>query len=96
MLHSGTVGAALTAANFGVSALAVSTGAGPDPAWETAGELAVAAVDWLLGAAGQDGAQPQRARTSRSTSSEGVRWAEPAPFGTVRATLVEVGDAGSR
>ena len=49
MLHSGTVGAALTAGNFGVSALAVSTGTGPDPAWRTACELAVGAVDWLLG-----------------------------------------------
>lgn len=91
MLHSGTVGAALTAGNFGVSALAVSTGAGPDPAWDTACELAVAAVDWLLGA-------PVKTVLNLNVpdvalgSLRGVRWAEPAAFGTVQATLVDMGD----
>src|SRR6476620_3454003 len=91
MLHSGTVGAALTAANFGVSALAVSTGVGPDPAWETACDLAVAAVDWLLG-------EPLKTVLNLNVPDvsldalRGVRWAEPAPFGTVQAALVDMGD----
>ena len=43
VLHSGTVGAALTASQLGISALAVSlrAGATPDP-WESAADLAVA------------------------------------------------------
>lgn len=91
ILHSGTVGAALTAANFGVSALAVSTGPGSDPAWETAAELAVSAVDWLLG-------EPVKTVVNLNVPDvslgalRGVRWAEPAPFGTVQATLVDIGD----
>lgn len=91
MLHSGTVGAALTAGNFGVSALAVSTGPGPDPAWGTACELALGAVDWLLGA-------PVKTVLNLNVPDvsigalRGVRWAEPASFGTVQATLVDIGD----
>jgi 5'-nucleotidase len=62
VLHSGTVGAALTAANSGWRALAVSLGMPDEPAdrgqtgepatpgvyhWGTAGRLAVAAAGWL-------------------------------------------------
>ncbi|MDQ6696815.1 MAG: 5'/3'-nucleotidase SurE, partial [Actinomycetota bacterium] len=91
MLHSGTVGAALTAANFGVSALAVSTGVGPNPTWATAADLAVAAVDWLDG-------EPVKTVLNLNVPDvsldalRGVRWAEPAAFGTVQATLVDMGD----
>lgn len=90
MLHSGTVGAALTASNFGVSALAVSTAA-TEPWWDTAAELAIAALDWLLDA-------PVKTVINLNVPGvplaalRGVRWAEPAPFGTVRATLTEHGD----
>ncbi len=91
MLHSGTVGAALTAANFGVSALAVSTGPGPEPAWATACELAACAVDWLLGAPNKTVLNLNVPDVSLA-ALRGVRWAEPAAFGTVRATLVDLGD----
>jgi len=48
ILHSGTVGAALTAAQLGMSALAVSLQAAlsPDP-WESAADLAVALIPLL-------------------------------------------------
>ena len=51
VLHSGTVGAALTASQLGISALAVSlrAGANPDP-WESAAELAVALIPLLVDA----------------------------------------------
>ena len=51
VLHSGTVGAALTASQLGISALAVSlrVGDGPDP-WESAAELAVALIPLLVAA----------------------------------------------
>lgn len=47
VLHSGTVGAALTAANLGLPAVAVSLEAGPRPHWSTAAALAMTAARWL-------------------------------------------------
>ena len=88
VLHSGTVGAALTAANFGVSGLAVSIGVGDPYRWETAAELAVAALGWLV-------EQPPRTVLNLNVPNlardelRGVRAASLAPFGTVRAALVE-------
>lgn len=61
ILHSGTIGAVLTAANFGVRAVAISlddvysTGGNEDGFmyWETAAAVAVPLVDWI-GRAGTD------------------------------------------
>jgi 5'-nucleotidase len=49
VIHSGTVGAALTAAGFDVPAIAVSMrwSTENDYHWETAAAFAVAAVDWV-------------------------------------------------
>jgi 5'-nucleotidase len=90
-LHSGTVGAALTGANFGVSGLAVSIAVGDDILYETAGAMAAAAVGWL---------QRAEDRTVLNINVpnlpldevRGVRWAKLAPFGTVRAAVVEAGE----
>jgi 5'-nucleotidase len=87
-LHSGTVGAVLTGANFGVSGLAVSIDIGEELHWDTAGTLAVHALDWLV---------EQRPKTVLNLNVpnlplgelRGVRWARLAPFGTARAHLVE-------
>lgn len=87
-LHSGTVGAALTAANFGISGMAVSVGVGDELRWDTAAAFAVAGLEWLLA---------QEPRTVLNVNVPdlplaevaGVRWARLAPFGTVRAALVE-------
>jgi 5'/3'-nucleotidase len=51
VLHSGTVGAALTASQLGISALAVSLRVGeePDP-WDSAAQLAVALLPMLVAA----------------------------------------------
>lgn len=93
VLHSGTVGAALTAANFGVSGLAVSMGSGAVDRWETAAELAMGALDWLVD-------QPARTVVNLNVPNvalaevRGVRWATLAPFGTVRAALVEAQGGG--
>ena len=91
VLHSGTVGAALTAANFGVSGLAVSVGVGEPMHFDTAGMVAVAAVGWLFDA-------PRRTILNvnvpnvRPHEVAGVRWAHLAPFGTVRAALADGGE----
>lgn len=87
-LHSGTVGAALTAANFGVSAVAVSLEPGDPMHWDTAASFAVAALDWVAGA-------PARTVLNVNVPDRpagelaGVRRAELAPFGTVRAAIAE-------
>jgi 5'-nucleotidase len=86
-MHSGTVGAALTAANFGVRGAAFSTGASERPHWEAAAALAQPTVEWLL-------AQPEGTVLNVNVPDvpfeeiQGVRWADLAPFGTVQATMV--------
>ena len=86
-LHSGTVGAVLTGGNFGVSGLAVSIGVGDEIHWDTAGELAIGALEWLVD-------QPPKTLLNLNVPNlpldevKGVRWARLAPFGTVRAQLV--------
>jgi 5'-nucleotidase len=87
-LHSGTVGAALTAANFGLSGLAVSMVAGTPIHWDTAAALAVPAIEWLA-------EQPPRTVLNLNAPNllledvRGVRWGELAEFGSVRTALIE-------
>ena len=52
VLHSGTVGAALTASTFGRCAAAFSIGASRQPHWETAALVARAVLGWLTSARG--------------------------------------------
>lgn len=48
VLHSGTVGAALTAATVGLPGVAVSIAWAEHPRWATAAAFAPAALDWLV------------------------------------------------
>lgn len=88
VLHSGTVGAALTAANFGRSGLAVSLAVGGELQWATPARSAVAALEWL---AEQPDATVVNLNLPNRPLSEvrGVRQGFLAPFGTVRAAIVE-------
>src|SRR4051794_10152389 len=91
VLHSGTVGAALTAANFGVSGLAVSLDISDPMHWDTAAQLAVLALRWLAAA-------PARTVLNLNVPARplgkvaGVRQARLAPFGTVRTAIAEQRD----
>jgi 5'-nucleotidase len=85
VLHSGTVGAALTASQLGISALAVSLRAGADPdPWESAADLAVALVP-LLSAA------PVRTVLNLNVPHlplheiRGLRWARVGGAGLIKA-----------
>ncbi len=91
VLHSGTIGAVLTAQNFGVSGLAVSV-ADSDPwHWETAAELAADVLQLLL-----EG--PARSAINLNVPAVepggvlGIRWGRLAPFGAVRAAISSVGN----
>ncbi|MCU0269426.1 MAG: 5'/3'-nucleotidase SurE [Acidimicrobiales bacterium] len=86
ILHSGTVGAALTGQNFGLSGLAVSVQSTPPWRWDTAAALAVRLLDLVVTA-------PPRSVLNLNVPAlpleevRGVRWARLAPFGEVRAAI---------
>lgn len=86
VLHSGTVGAALTGANMGVRGVAVSIAVGDPFHWETAGTVGAAAVAWVA-----DRPAPAVVNVNVPNVAvadlAGVRWATLAPFGTVRTAL---------
>ena len=90
-LHSGTVGAALTAANLGLSGLAVSQDYGDPMRWPTAAALGVEAIGWLDDA-------PDRTVLNLNVPNtapdevKGIRWATLAPFGSVRAAIADADD----
>ncbi|MGO9874970.1 MAG: 5'/3'-nucleotidase SurE [Acidimicrobiia bacterium] len=86
ILHSGTVGAALTAQNFGAKGLAVSVAAGEPWRWETAATIALEVLDVLADA-------PPRSVLNLNVPAlereqvKGLRWARLAAFGAVRAAI---------
>jgi 5'-nucleotidase len=87
VLHSGTVGAALAGANFGVSGVAISVGFGDPLHFDTAAPFAVAAVEFLTGA---PPGTVLNVNVPGVPSEEvvGVAEARLAPFGTVRTVIV--------
>jgi 5'-nucleotidase len=92
ILHSGTVGAALTGQNFGIRGLAVSLAWGDEWHWETAARLALEVLDdHLVGA-------PARTVLNLNVPAvapdglPGLRWARLAPFGAVRAAMADASE----
>ena len=90
IIHSGTVGAALTGRTFGSRGLAVSLAASDPWQWDTAVSVAVSAAQWLL-----------RRRRHRSCLNvnvpaltlgevRGVRWADLDEFGAFRVATADV------
>lgn len=87
-LHSGTVGAALTAANLGIPAVAVSiAGHEPDVVhWDTAADMAVLAGEWVHARSELVTLNvnlPDRARDELS----GIRMASLAPMGAIHTEV---------
>jgi 5'-nucleotidase len=89
ILHSGTVGAALTAQSFGSSAVAVSLAPGASWHWATAAEFAALTLEWVERVA--------PVRTVLNLNVPGVpidevrdlRWARLDRFGLVRAAVAD-------
>ena len=95
VVHSGTVGAALTGAVFGRSGLAVSTAASRNPRWQAAGRLAALATRWL--ASEPAGTVLNLNCPKRELDElEGVRAAPLASIGTVHTDLVDDGRGSLR
>jgi 5'-nucleotidase len=91
ILHSGTVGAVLTAQNFGLSGLAVSVQSGERWHWDTAASLACDVLR-LLEEAPSRSALNLNAPARPRNQVEGIRWARLAPFGEVRTALETAGE----
>lgn len=95
VVHSGTVGAALAAQNFGLRGMAVSLGSGEQWHWETAARVAVDVLPCLLRG-------PARCVVNvnvpglRRDQIKGVRWSHLAKFGTVKAEIKEVANTHVR
>jgi 5'-nucleotidase len=89
ILHSGTVGAALTAQNFGAKGLAVSVQAELPWRWDTAATIAGEVLDLLVDAPPRSVLNLNVPALSRA-EIKGVRWARLAAFGAVRAAISEV------
>jgi len=88
VVHSGTVGAAVTAGNQGCSALAISLGSGAPAHWDTAAAVARDAMTWL--AAAPRGTVLNVNVPNRPLGElEGVRSARLARFGTVRTAVAD-------
>jgi 5'-nucleotidase len=90
-LHSGTVGAALTAANVGRKGLAVSQDYGDPMCWPTAAALAVEALGWLEEAEDLTVLNLNVPNTALD-EVKGIRWATLAPFGSVRAAIADASE----
>ena len=91
ILHSGTVGAALTASTFGLKALAMSLDVrGTPPCWDTGIAVARVALSWLL-----DHDEPHvlnvNAPNCLLDALRGVRRTRLARFGAVQTVVTEHG-----
>ncbi|HEX2176659.1 MAG TPA: 5'/3'-nucleotidase SurE [Nocardioidaceae bacterium] len=93
VLHSGTVGAALTARTHGASSLAVSNVAPSPEHWDTAAEMAERSLTWLLEHMGDD---PLTLSVNVPdiplSECKGLRAARLAAFGAVQADVGEAGE----
>ena len=90
ILHSGTVGAALTGHLNDVSSLAVSLDVGldePEPLWDKAGEVVRAVLPMLLEL---PAATVLSLNVPNIVDVQGIRWAGLARFGTVQSRVDEV------
>jgi 5'-nucleotidase len=91
-LHSGTVGAALTASTFGVSAVAVSIHVSDPMLWPTACAL-VAEPLALLAELPTGTVLNLNAPALAESDVRGLRWARLDRFGRVRVALADSSDA---
>ena len=90
-LHSGTIGAALAAQNFGIRAMSVSLDGSESWFWDTAAAIAVELLPAVL-----DG--PARALLNVNVPAlprdavNGIRWAGLSEFGAVQSAISKVED----
>jgi 5'-nucleotidase len=95
VLHSGTVGAAMTARTQGCRSMAVSIAEGEHYHWATAAEIARRSVKLLL-ELDHDVVLNVNVPNLASEELRGIRRAKLAPFGSVQTSIAEVGSGWVR
>lgn len=92
IIHSGTVGAALTAHTFKIKGLAVSLAQSDPWQWETAAHFALPAAHWLHRR--RQGPQVLNMNVPAVPVEEvaGVHWADLDEFGYIRVATADVAD----
>lgn len=90
-LHSGTIGAALSAATQGIRAMAVSVAAAQPQHWETAEHVAERALAWLLEQDADERVLNVNVPDVPLDRLRGLRPATLAGFGAVQARVKESG-----
>ncbi len=90
VLHSGTVGAALTASTFGLPSMAVSIGTGSEVHWETACHVAGLALDALI-RSGRPTALNVNVPNVHLDDLKSFEEARLASFGAIQTTITEQG-----
>jgi 5'-nucleotidase len=91
ILHSGTVGAVLTASTLGCRGMAVSLAVGPDMHWGTACHAAGEVLPWLMGA-DRSVVLNVNAPNVELSQLRGLRRARLASFGAVQTNIAESGE----
>lgn len=90
VLHSGTVGAVLTARTFGCDGVAVSVAASDPWQWETAAAVAMPVVDWVLARAGTISTLNLNVPALPLSETKGIVWADLDEFGFFRVALADL------
>jgi 5'-nucleotidase len=90
VIHSGTVGAALTARTMGSHGLAVSLAESDPWHWDTAATVARSAVDWVLARRGSKVVLNLNVPGRPLSEVKGVRWADLDDVGHIRVAIADV------
>lgn len=91
VIHSGTVGAALTAGTFSRRGLAVSLEESDPWQWDTAVEVACAAVEWILSRRGEPSLLNINVPALAVNDVKGIHWADLDEFGYFRVASADAG-----
>lgn len=91
VIHSGTVGAALTARTFGSHGLAVSLERSDPWHWETAAHIAADVAEWLMHRDGPPLVLNLNVPARPLEDLAGVRWGDLASFGYFQVAVQEPG-----
>jgi 5'-nucleotidase len=90
VIHSGTVGAALTARTLGIHGLAVSLAWSDTWHWETAYTVARSSVDWVLSHVGPRIVLNLNVPGLPLSEVKGIRWADLDEFGYLRVATADI------
>lgn len=90
VVHSGTVGAVLTARTFGCDGLAVSLAASDPWRWETAAAVAESVVDWILARSGHCTTLNLNVPAVDLSEIRALKWADLDEFGYFRVAIADI------